>query len=70
MGARNRVGIALSRNSVVIPARQATQPGGISSLQSIFRLLKSLKIRDQENRAGIQLVEESGDLNKIVFFSV
>jgi hypothetical protein len=40
MWARNRVGIG-----IVVPARQATQPGGISSLESILRLLKSLKIR-------------------------
>jgi hypothetical protein len=32
-------------NRVVVPARQATQPGGIGSLESILRLLKSLKIR-------------------------
>ncbi len=30
-------------NRVVVPARQATQPGGIGSLESILRLLKSLK---------------------------
>ena len=40
MGARNRVG-----NRVVVPARQATQPGGIGFLESILGLLKSLKIR-------------------------
>ncbi len=34
-----------SRNKVVAPARQATQPGGICSLESIFVLLKRLKIR-------------------------
>ncbi len=33
---------------VVVPARQATQPGGIGSLDSILGLLKSLKIRTQE----------------------
>jgi hypothetical protein len=32
-------------NKVVLPARQATQPGGIGSLESILGLLKSLKIR-------------------------
>jgi hypothetical protein len=32
-------------NRVIVPARQATQPGGISSLESILGLLKSLKIR-------------------------
>jgi hypothetical protein len=40
MGARNRVGIGLS-----FPARLATQPGGIGSLESILGLLKSLTIR-------------------------
>ncbi len=39
MGARNRVG------KVVVPARQATHPGGIGSLESILGLLKSLKFR-------------------------
>ncbi len=28
---------------IVVPARHATQPGGIGSLKSILRLLKSLK---------------------------
>ncbi len=42
MGARNREG-------VVVPARQTTQPGGIGSLESIIWLLKSLKIRAQQN---------------------
>jgi hypothetical protein len=37
MGARNRV----------VPARQATQLGGIGSLESILGLLESLKIRAQ-----------------------
>ncbi len=36
-----------SRNRVVVPARQATQPGGIGSLESILGLLKNLKIRAQ-----------------------
>ncbi len=40
MGARNRVGIG----GVVVPAHQASQPGGIRSLESILGLLKSLKI--------------------------
>ncbi len=35
----------LSKNRVVVPARQATQPGGIRSLESILGLLKSFKIR-------------------------
>jgi hypothetical protein len=33
-----------SRNRVIVPARQATPPGGIDSVESIHRLLKSLKI--------------------------
>jgi hypothetical protein len=33
-----------SRNRVVVPARQATQPGGVGSLELILGLLKSLKI--------------------------
>jgi hypothetical protein len=37
-----------NRNRVVAPARQATQPDGIGSLESIIGLLKSLKIRDKE----------------------
>jgi hypothetical protein len=37
----------LSRNRFVVPARQATQTGGIGSLESILGLLKSLKIRAQ-----------------------
>ncbi len=37
MGARNR--------GRIVPARQATQPGGMCSLESILRLLQSLKIR-------------------------
>ncbi len=35
-----------SRKRVVVPARQATQPGGIGSLESIIGLLKCLNIRD------------------------
>ncbi len=30
-----------SRNRIVVPARQATQPGGIGSLESILELSKS-----------------------------
>ncbi len=41
-GAGSRVGIG-----VVVPARQATQPGGIGFLESILGLLISLKIRAQ-----------------------
>jgi hypothetical protein len=40
VGARNRVGIV-----VAVPARQATQPSGIVSLELILGLLTSLKIR-------------------------
>jgi hypothetical protein len=38
MGARKP-----SRDKVVVSARQATQPGGIGSFESILGLLKSLK---------------------------
>ncbi len=38
-------GYERSRNRVVVPARQATQPVGIGSLESILGLLKNLKIR-------------------------
>ncbi len=41
MGARNLV----TKNRVVVPAHQATRPGGIGSLVSILGLLISLKIR-------------------------
>ncbi len=41
----NLWGLGTSRNRVVVPARQATQLGGIGSLESILWLLKSLKIR-------------------------
>ncbi len=41
MGATNRVGIGLSYR----PARLHTRPGGIGSMESIFWLLKSSKIR-------------------------
>jgi hypothetical protein len=34
-----------NKNRVAVPARQATKPGGIGSLESILGLLKSLKIR-------------------------
>jgi hypothetical protein len=40
MRARNRVGIGF-----VVPGRQATKAGGISSLEKIPRLLKRLQIR-------------------------
>jgi hypothetical protein len=41
----NLWGASTSRNRVIVPARQATQPGGIGFLESILGLLKSLKIR-------------------------
>ncbi len=37
----------MSRNRVVVLVRQATQPGGIGSFESILGGLKSLKIRAQ-----------------------
>ncbi len=43
----NLWGLGPSRNRVVVPARQATQPGGIGSLQAVLGLLKILKIRAQ-----------------------
>jgi hypothetical protein len=36
-----------------VPARQATQPGGVGSLESILGLFKSLKIRAHFHRAYI-----------------
>jgi hypothetical protein len=42
-----------SRNRVVVPARQATQPGGIGSLKSILGLLKSLKIQAFISNGGM-----------------
>jgi hypothetical protein len=41
----NYGGYQPSRNRVVVPARQAPLPVGIGFLESILRLLKSLKIR-------------------------
>jgi hypothetical protein len=35
----------MSMNMVIVPTRQATQRGGINSLESIFGLLTSLKMR-------------------------
>jgi hypothetical protein len=43
----NLWGYEPSRNSVVVPARQATQPGEIGSLESILGFFKSLKIRTE-----------------------
>jgi hypothetical protein len=40
-------------NRVVVPARQATQPGGIGFLESILGLLRSLKIRALSPETGI-----------------
>jgi hypothetical protein len=45
-GARNKVGKGFSYR----PAMQATQPGGIGSLESILGLLKILKIRAENTR--------------------
>ncbi len=60
MGTRNRLGIGLSYT-----ARQATQPGGIDSLESIIWLLKSLKIRAQAKyTGGIDSVESIHGLLK------
>ncbi len=44
----NLWGYEPSRNRDVVPSRQATQSGGIRSLESIVGLLKSLKIRAQQ----------------------
>jgi hypothetical protein len=54
----------LSRNKVVIPARQATstQPGGIDSLESILGLLKSLKIRALELCFHLHLLRDTSSL--------
>ncbi len=46
MGVRNRVGIGLSYRHARL------QPGGIGSLESIFGLLISLKIRAQTTTEG------------------
>jgi hypothetical protein len=35
----------MSRNRVIVPARQATLAGGVHSLESILGVLKSLRIR-------------------------
>jgi hypothetical protein len=47
VGARNRVRI---QKRVVVQARQATQPGGIGSLESILGLLQSLKLGAQRRK--------------------
>jgi hypothetical protein len=44
---------------VVVPTRQATQPGGIGSLESILGLLKSLTIRAQNS-----LLENSDEITR------
>jgi len=56
MGAWNRVQKPYFR--VFVPVRQATWAGGISSLESIPGLLKSLKIpaQDLENVSPIDLL--------------
>jgi hypothetical protein len=45
------------RNRVAVTSRQATQPGGIGSVESILGLLKSLNIRAQylQNRVSCML---------------
>jgi hypothetical protein len=53
-----RQSLGTNRNRVVVSARQATQPGGIGSLESILDLLKSLEIR-----AG-------GPVRQLYFYSV
>ncbi len=57
-------GLEPSRNKVVVPARQATQPGGIGSLESILGLLESLKIRALYVGLAIELFVK---LRRIVF---
>ncbi len=42
-----------SRNRVVVPAHQATQSGGIGSLESILGLLISLTIRAPGSELGL-----------------
>ncbi len=56
----------MSWNRVVVPARQATQPGGIGSLESILGLLKSLKIRAQQSHTGKQEAALNNNLSKIL----
>jgi hypothetical protein len=62
MGDRNRAGIGLSYR----PARLHTQPGGVGSgsLESIFGLLDSLKIRAQF--LPIQHIEQSKCIKLII----
>ncbi len=52
IGARNRVG-----RLVAVPTRQASQPGGIGSLESILELLKCLKIRALEAEYFLLMVD-------------
>jgi hypothetical protein len=52
------------RNRVVVPARQATQPGGIGSLESALRLLKSLKSRALERKEASLQIQQKGILEK------
>jgi hypothetical protein len=53
-------------NRVVVPARHATQPGRIGSLESILALLKSLKIRARYCYLRYKHLKESlqGDIAK------
>jgi hypothetical protein len=65
MGARNQVGIGLSKS-----AHQATYAGGIDSLESILGLLKSVEIRAQ---ASGQILEDDVNgffLHLVIYFIV
>jgi hypothetical protein len=46
------LGTEYSSNRVVVPARQATQPGEIGSLEPILGLLKSLTVLALAGRYG------------------
>jgi hypothetical protein len=56
MGARNR-------NSIVVLDRQATQSGGIGSLELVLGLLKSLQILALTRRSSLN----KSDFNGCVF---
>ncbi len=45
---------------VVVPARQATQPGGIGSLESILGLFRSLKIRALDFLSDVTTIQYNG----------
>jgi hypothetical protein len=44
---------------VILPVRQATQPGGSDSLESILGLIKSFKIRSQVTVSGAMVTAAS-----------